>query len=101
MGFSDRLLRNHFTLYRGYVTNVNLLIDLLSALDEQTRAGRPEYSELRRRFAWEFDGMRLHEYYFGNMARAGKEIDKYSRFYRKLFDRFWFLRQVVARFAYG
>jgi Fe-Mn family superoxide dismutase len=30
-GFSDDLLRNHFTLYQGYVTNTNKLIDLAGA----------------------------------------------------------------------
>ena len=29
----------------------------------------PQYAELKRRFGWEFDGMRLHELYFGNLAK--------------------------------
>jgi len=28
-GFSETLLKNHFTLYQGYVTNTNKLTDLL------------------------------------------------------------------------
>ncbi len=83
-GFSDRLLRNHFALYRGYVTNVNVITDLLGAKQGQKRLEGPEYSELKRRFAWEFDGMRLHEYYFSNMARRSRDINKDSPFYRKL-----------------
>lgn len=66
-GFSDVLLKNHFTLYQGYVTNTNKLADILSGMREQGKIGTPEYAELKRRFGWEFNGMRLHELYFDNM----------------------------------
>lgn len=65
-GFSDQLLQNHFTLYEGYVTNTNKLIELL----ETKEIGTPEYSELQRRFGWEWNGMRLHEQYFENMQSS-------------------------------
>lgn len=70
-GFSDQLLKNHFTLYQGYVKNVNILNEELDALLEQGKAATPGYAELVRRFGWEFNGMRLHELYFGNMANIG------------------------------
>ncbi len=70
-GFSDQLLKNHFTLYQGYVTNTNKLSDELTALVKDGKAGTPAYAEMKRRFGWEFDGMRLHEYYFGNMKNGG------------------------------
>ena len=31
-GFSDTLLKNHFTLYQGYVTNSNKVADTLSQM---------------------------------------------------------------------
>jgi superoxide dismutase len=31
-GFSETLLKNHFTLYQGYVTNTNKLLDTLAAM---------------------------------------------------------------------
>ena len=65
-GLSETLLKNHFTLYQGYVTNTNKLIDLLNAKAKD--ATNPEYAELKRRFGFEFNGMRLHEYYFGNLG---------------------------------
>ncbi len=67
-GFSDQLLKNHFTLYQGYVTNFNKLNDILVAMEKDGKFGTPEYAELNRRFGWEFNGMRLHELYFGNMS---------------------------------
>lgn len=69
-GLSDTLLTNHFTLYEGYVANTNKLADLLATKEP----GTPEYSELQRRFGWEWNGMRLHELYFGNMTKEAGEL---------------------------
>ena len=68
-GFSDQLLKNHFTLYQGYVTNTNKLADDLASAEKAGWVGTPGYAELKRRMGWEFNGMRLHEYYFGNMTK--------------------------------
>jgi len=67
-GFSQTLLNNHFTLYQGYVTNTNKLTDILAAMLKEGKTATPEYAELKRRFGFEFNGMRLHEYYFGNLG---------------------------------
>lgn len=74
-GFSETLLKNHFTLYQGYVTNTNKLMDALAAMLKDGKTGTPEYAELKRRFGWEFDGMRLHEYYFDNLG-GKRALDK-------------------------
>ena len=67
-GFSEMLLRNHFTLYQGYVTNTNKLIDTLAGMLREGKTSTPEYAELKRRMGFEFNGMRLHELYFGNLG---------------------------------
>lgn len=86
-GFSETLLKNHFTLYQGYVTNTNKLMDTIAAMLKEEKAGTPEYSELKRRMGFEFNGMRLHEYYFGNLG--GKSaLDKSGRLGRKLAEDF-------------
>jgi Fe-Mn family superoxide dismutase len=82
-GFSDTLLKNHFQLYQGYVTNVNKLISL-----ENTPPGTPEYAELKRRFGWEFNGMRLHELYFWSMVKGGKELEKKCKLAKKIAEDF-------------
>lgn len=69
-GFSEVMLKNHFTLYAGYVKNVNGLIDLLDTKE----IGTPEYSELQRHLGWEWNGMRLHELYFENIATNGQPM---------------------------
>jgi len=67
-GFSETLLKNHFTLYQGYVTNTNKVAELLGAMLKESKTGTPEFSELKRRFGFEFNGMRLHEYYFESLG---------------------------------
>jgi Fe-Mn family superoxide dismutase len=69
-GFSDALLKNHFTLYEGYVKNTNTALEKLQALAKEDKRATPEYAELKRRFGWEWDGMRMHELYFGNMKKG-------------------------------
>ena len=83
-GFSDQLLKNHFTLYQGYVNNTNKLSELLKNLSPAS----PEYAELKRRFGWEFNGMRLHEYYFENMIKGGTKVEKNSKIYKKIVESF-------------
>jgi superoxide dismutase, Fe-Mn family len=83
-GFSDQLLTNHFTLYQGYVTNTNKLTDAIATLGKEGKTATPEFAEMTRRFGWEFDGMRLHEYYFANMKRGGSQLDKASSFLDKI-----------------
>jgi len=87
VGFSDTLLKNHFTLYQGYVTNSNKLSDALSQLLKEGKTATPEYAELKRRFGWEFNGMRLHEYYFENLGGKG-DINKTGKLYKKLAESF-------------
>lgn len=83
-GFSDQILKNHFTLYEGYVTNVNKVTDAVVDLMKAEKMATPEFAELMRRFGWEFNGMRLHELYFGNLVVGGSELDAQSELYQKI-----------------
>ena len=87
-GFSEQLLKNHFTLYQGYVTNTNKLDDALAALGKDAKTATPEFAELTRHYGWEFNGMRLHEFYFGNMNKGGAALDKGSALARRIADHF-------------
>lgn len=70
-GFSETLLKNHFTLYQGYVTNTNKVMETLEAMLKEGKQADYEAAELRRRLGWEWNGMRLHELYFENLGGAG------------------------------
>jgi len=86
-GFSETLLRNHFTLYQGYVTNTNKVLDTLGQMAKDGKIGTPEYSELKRRMGFEWDGMRLHEYYFENLGGKG-DLGQSSRLRDKVAQEF-------------
>jgi Fe-Mn family superoxide dismutase len=86
-GFSENLLKNHFTLYQGYVTNTNKVLDTLDGMLKEGKTAAPEFAELKRRLGWEFNGMRLHEYYFENLG--GKSgIDKNGKLAKKMSESF-------------
>ena len=83
-GLSEQLLKNHFTLYQGYVNNFNKLDEILTAMEKEGKFGTLEFAELNRRLGWEFNGMRLHELYFGNLIKDPKIIDKNSELFKKI-----------------
>lgn len=86
-GFSETLFKNHFTLYQGYVTNINKVLDTLAQMLKDDKTGAPEFAELKRRLGWEFNGMRLHEYYFENLG--GKTpLDRNGRLSKKIAEDF-------------
>ena len=87
-GFSDNLLNNHFKLYQGYVTNTNKLSEMLLGMVKEGKTGIPEYAELKRRFGWEFNGMRLHELYFENMGKEKKTLPENAKLYKKMTEIF-------------
>ena len=71
-GISDAQLEVHFALYAGYVTNTNKLNELIAKMIADGQSGTPAWAEANRRAGWEYNGMILHEYYFGNLASMGK-----------------------------
>jgi superoxide dismutase, Fe-Mn family len=87
-GFSETLLKNHFTLYGGYVANTNKVADLLMGMAKEGRTAVPEFAELKRRFGWEFNGMRLHELYFGNLVKGGSKQDSALKLAKTLANEF-------------
>ena len=84
-GISDRTLEMHFKLYAGYVEQTNLLNEKIAEILSHgtiDHEAMPAYSELTRRLGFEYNGMVLHEYYFGNLkARAGGDPRRDSEFH--------------------
>lgn len=70
-GFNASLIQMHLKLYEGYVKNANDLLAKLRAMGEGGQGASYEYGALKRRLGWEFDGMRLHEFYFDNLGGNG------------------------------
>jgi len=82
-GISDDTLQIHFGLYEGYVKNTNTLNERLSELRSggKNSGADPAFAELVRRLGWEFNGMRLHEYYFDNLTKNPKNAPGNGKLY--------------------
>mgnify|MGYP001566131137 FL=1 len=61
---SSKNIEEHLKLYKGYVTNTNLILEKIEGYNKDLEANTYVIAELQRRFSFEFNGMRNHEYYF-------------------------------------
>ncbi len=63
-GISQKQLDVHLKLYAGYVKFTNHLREVLADLRSDSEKNAYALGEVMRRFGFEFNGMRMHEYYF-------------------------------------
>lgn len=70
-GITDEQIEVHLKLYNGYVNRTNALLAKCAKLANEGQTADSGYQELRRRAGWEWNGMRLHEYYFDNLGARG------------------------------
>lgn len=64
-GIDDKLLKIHFQLYEGLVGATN---GALKYLHSQNTSNMVQYSAIQKEFSLFYNGMRLHELYFGVMC---------------------------------
>lgn len=77
-GISETTIAEHIKLYEGYVSNTNKILD---ALANKSAHDAYALSEMQRRFAFEFDGMKNHELYFASLEGGPQEINETSALY--------------------
>jgi len=86
-GLSHLLLKSHLKIYYGHLNNTNLIIKRLSDLYAKGNSNTFEFHELKRRIAYEFNGMKLHELYFENLG--GKtQLHRSTLLYLKMLENF-------------
>lgn len=73
-GISQRSIDEHLKLYSGYVKHANLILEKIEELSADAEKNVYILGELQRRFAFEFDGMRNHEYYFRSFEGGGQTL---------------------------
>lgn len=86
-GISQKTIDEHLKLYSGYVKSANLILDKVTELrstDEEIVKNTYLISELQRRFSFEFDGMRNHEYYFEQFEGGPKSANETSELSEKI-----------------
>ena len=77
-GISLKNIEEHLKLYAGYVKHTNLILEKINSLDASDAGNAYVISELQRRFAFEFGGMRNHEYYFSSLENESKSLEENS-----------------------
>lgn len=88
-GISPKQLEVHLGLYGGYVKHVNLLREKVHELEDKDKESNAyPVAELRRRLGFEFDGMRMHEYYFEQWEQGSHEADTNSNLAKTLSEKY-------------
>jgi Fe-Mn family superoxide dismutase len=87
-GISAKNIEEHLKLYKGYVTNSNLILNKIKEYEKDPMENAYILGELHRRFSFEFDGMRNHEYYFSHLSGGSKDLDSNGLIYKAI-EREW------------
>jgi Fe-Mn family superoxide dismutase len=76
-GISTKNIEEHLKLYAGYVKNTNIILEKIEEL-RKDESNAYLLTELQRRFAFEFGGVRNHEYYFSSLSDGHTELSENS-----------------------
>ena len=98
-GISEKQIDVHLGLYRGYVTHINLLREQIADLSAQD----PEkyhfaIESIRRRLGFEFNGMRMHEFYFPQWEGGATQEPRESALASALTEKYGSWEDFVAHF---
>jgi len=99
-GISTRNIEEHLKLYEGYVKNTNLIFDKLYELKNDPEKNAFILGELQRRFGFEFDGMRNHEYFFSSLSNGRKELNTNGDLYKKIEKEWGSFENFLAHFKF-
>lgn len=88
-GLSEKQVTAHVGLYEGYVKNINTLSEQIHDLESQDKE-KYAYAimETRRRLGFEFNGMRMHEYYFNQFEGGANDPDTDSAFSKAIAEKY-------------
>src|SRR3989344_3441079 len=78
-GISAKNIEEHLKLYAGYVKNTNLILEKIGEYMADPEKNAYVIGELQRRFGFEFNGMRNHEYYFKSLEGGAKMLMQNSK----------------------
>jgi Fe-Mn family superoxide dismutase len=77
-GISEKQIEEHLKLYAGYVKHTNLISEKQKELSQEEQKNSYAIAEITRRLGFEFNGMRMHEYYFEQLEGGAKSLGKTS-----------------------
>ncbi len=97
-GLSPKQVEVHLKLYAGYVKFTNHLREVLADLRKDSEKNAYALGEVVRRFGFEFNGMRLHEFYFGGLEGGSAPIDTEGNLAKLLTEKYGSFDEFIIHF---
>ncbi len=97
-GISSKQLEVHIKLYEGYVKFTNHLREVLADLRKDSEKNAYALGEVLRRFGFEFNGMRMHEYYFEQFENGATPAETDGKLATALIEKYGSWEEFVNHF---
>jgi superoxide dismutase, Fe-Mn family len=97
-GISEKQLDVHIKLYEGYVKFLNTLEEVQKDLMEDSEKNAYALGEVTRRIGFEFNGMRMHEWYFSQWEGAASPLSADSPLGKALAGQYGSMDAWLAQF---
>ena len=99
-GLSEKQIKAHLGLYEGYVRHINVLREQIHNL-EATDPEKFAYAitETRRRLGFEFNGMRMHEYYFTQLEGSAQTLSAESSLGKAVSEKYGSVENFITHFT--
>jgi Fe-Mn family superoxide dismutase len=98
-GLSEKQIKAHLGLYEGYVKHINVLREQIAEL---TTLDKEKYAyaimETRRRLGFEFNGMRMHEYYFTVLEGGASPLASDSKLAAAVTEKYGSVEDFITHF---
>ena len=98
-GISKRTVEEHLKLYAGYVKFSNLVLEKIKEYQQDSEKNAYVLGELQRRFSFEFNGMRNHEYYFKSLSGGAQTLGENSPLKKMISEQFGSFDAWLATFT--
>src|SRR5690606_2399796 len=96
-GISAQNIEEHVKLYQGYVKHTNLITDHIAELSQDSEKYAYELGELQRRFSFEYNGMKNHEYDIAQLEGGSQPMPESSFLAQKINEAFGSFDQFLVR----
>lgn len=97
-GISKKSVEEHLKLYAGYVKHANLIFEKITEMKLDAEKNAYVLGELQRRFSFEFNGMRNHEYYFRGLEDGSTALTTSGPLYKAITEQFGSFDSWLAMF---
>lgn len=97
-GISAKNIEEHLKLYAGYVKNANLILEHIAGFAAEGDKYTYEIAELNRKFSFEYNGIKNHEYYFAQLEGGSSILPDESALKGKIIDQWGSWETFMERF---